>query len=138
LKNSLHDIADDSDIKELVDAFYIKVNRDRLLAPVFNDFAHVNWDEHLPLLYAFWSTLLFRTGTYKGQPFPKHLLLPVAQEHFARWILLFTQTVDELFLGPKADEAKGFALSIADTFQRRMGLSSEWEQLLAQRKKSSG
>ena len=105
---------------------------------MFNDFAHVNWDEHLPLLYAFWRTLLFRTGTYKGQPFPKHLLLPVAREHFARWILLFTQTVDDLFQGPKADEAKGFALSIADTFQRRMGLSSEWEQLLVQRKKSSG
>ena len=132
----MHDITSDSDIKELVDAFYAKVNRDPLLAPVFNDFAKVNWSEHLPLLYSFWSTLLFRAGSYKGQPFPKHLLLPVAREHFARWILLFTQTVDELFEGPKANEAKGFALSIADTFQRRMGLLTEWEQLLSEVTKS--
>jgi len=130
LKNERHDIADETDIKQLVDAFYAKVNRDGLLAPVFNDFAHVDWKEHLPLLYTFWSTLLFRSATYKGQPFPKHTPLPVAREHFDRWVSLFKQTVDELFKGPKASEAKGFAMSIADTFQRRMGLSNEWEQFL--------
>jgi hemoglobin len=133
LNTELRDITDESDVKQLVDAFYAKVNRDDLLGPVFNGFARVNWDEHLPLLCTFWSTLLFRAGTYKGQPFPKHLLLPVAREHFARWVLLFTQTVDELFRGVKANEAKGFALSIADTFQRRMGLSNEWEQFLRAR-----
>jgi hemoglobin len=130
LKNELHDIADEADIKQLVDAFYAKVNRDGLLAPVFNDFAKVDWEEHLPLLCTFWSTLLFRSAAYKGQPFPKHILLPVAREHFNRWVSLFKETVDELFKGPKANEAKGFAMSIADTFQRRMGLSNEWEQFL--------
>ncbi len=130
MKNELTDISNDADIKCMVDAFYARVNRDELLSPVFNGFARVNWEEHLPLLCTFWSTLLFRSGTYKGQPFPKHLLLPVAKEHFTRWVSLFIQTVDELFVGAKADEAKGFARSIADTFQRRMGLSNEWEQFL--------
>jgi hemoglobin len=130
LHTELHDILDDADIKRLVDGFYARVNRDDLLAPVFNEFAHVNWSEHLPLLYTFWSTLLFRSATYKGQPFPKHVMLPVAKEHFGRWVDLFIQTVEELFKGPKANEAKGFAQSIADTFQRRMGLSNEWEQFM--------
>jgi hemoglobin len=130
LKNELHDIVDEADIKRLVDAFYAKVNCDDLLSPVFNDFAKVDWEKHLPLLCTFWSTLLFRSAAYKGQPFPKHLLLPVAREHFDRWVSLFKQTVDELFKGPKAIETKGFAMSIADTFQRRMGLSNEWEQFL--------
>ena len=116
------DIKNEGDIKTLVHAFYDKVNRDELLSPIFNDVAKVNWDEHLPLLCRFWSTLLFRTMTFEGRPFPKHLPLPVQREHFTRWVSLFVATVDELFSGAKAEEAKNFARSIADTFQMRMGL----------------
>ena len=116
------DILGEEDIQRLVHAFYAKVNNDPLLAPVFNDVAKVNWDEHLPLLCRFWSTLLFRTMTFEGRPFPKHVVLPLQKEHFTRWVSLFTGTVDELFAGAKAEEAKGFARSIADTFQLRMGL----------------
>ena len=116
------DIQNEDDIKKLVHTFYDKVNRDDLLSPIFNDVAKVNWDEHLPLLCRFWSTLLFRTMTFEGRPFPKHLPLPIQREHFGRWVSLFTATVDELFSGAKAEEAKNFARSIADTFQLRMGL----------------
>lgn len=52
----------------------------------------------------------------------KHFPLPVAKEHFDRWVGLFVETVERLFTGPKAEEAKGYARSIADTFQMRMGL----------------
>lgn len=116
------DIQNEEDIRKLVHTFYDKVNRDDLLSPIFNDVAKVNWDEHLPLLCRFWSTLLFRTMTFEGRPFPKHLPLPIQREHFGRWVSLFTATVDELFAGAKAEEAKNFARSIADTFQLRMGL----------------
>ena len=116
------DIQNEEDIKKLVHTFYDKVNRDELLSPVFNDVAKVNWEEHLPLLCRFWSTLLFRTMTFEGRPFPKHVGMPVQREHFARWVSLFVTTVDELFSGAKAEEAKNFARSIADTFQMRMGL----------------
>jgi hemoglobin len=66
--------------------------------------------------------LLFGSGTYQGAPFPKHSVLPVGKAHFDRWLELFLATVDENFSGPKAEEAKGRALSIADTFARRMGV----------------
>lgn len=116
------DIKGEEDVKRFVDAFYAQVNRDEVLGPIFNDVAKVDWAYHLPLLYSFWNTLLFRTAEYKGNPFAKHLLLPVGQEHFARWVGLFLTTIDSLFAGPKAEEAKGYARSIADTFQNRMGL----------------
>ena len=116
------DIQNEDDIKRLVHTFYDKVNRDELLSPIFNEVAKVNWDEHLPLLCRFWSTLLFRTMTFEGRPFPKHVVLPIQKEHFTRWVSLFVATVDELFSGAKAEEAKNFARSIADTFQMRMGL----------------
>ncbi|MGV3773694.1 MAG: group III truncated hemoglobin [Verrucomicrobiales bacterium] len=116
------DIRNEVDIRTFVDAFYDDVQKDDLLGPVFNDVAQVNWAEHLPLLYQFWNTLLFRTGSYKGQPLSKHLPLPVTKAHFDRWLSLFCRTIDTHFQGPKAEEAKNFARSIADTFQLRMGL----------------
>jgi hemoglobin len=122
MQASKTDIANEQDIERLVHTFYDKVNKDELLAPIFNDVARVNWEEHLPHICRFWSTLLFRTMTFEGRPFPKHMALPVQREHFDRWVSLFTATVDELFAGPKAEEAKSYAISIADSFQLRMGL----------------
>lgn len=116
------DITTEADIKTLVDSFYQKVNEDELLGPIFNDLVQVDWAEHLPTMYKFWGTLLFRCNSYQGQPWPKHAPLPVNPTHFARWVSLFRQTVDEHFAGPKALEAKNIAASIADTFQNRMHL----------------
>ncbi|QHL87751.1 sec-independent protein translocase TatC [Nibribacter ruber] len=118
------DITTEEDIKHLVDTFYDHVNLDELLGPVFNDFAQVDWDHHLPTMYKFWSTVLFGSMAYKGQPFPKHLAMPIERPHFTRWIHLFTQTVDELFSGEMADQAKQKAASIANIFQMKMGLFS--------------
>ncbi len=114
------DISTEEDIKTLVDSFYERVNSDELLSSILNQMTQVNWDEHLPTMYQFWSSLLLRSNTYRGQPWPKHAVLPVNTAHFARWLGLFRQTVDEHFAGPKAIEAKNIAASIADTFQNRM------------------
>jgi hemoglobin len=123
MQPSRPDITTEDHIKILVDSFYTKVNTDALLSPIFNDVAQVDWRQHMPLLYQFWSTLLFRTNTYQGRPWPKHAMLPVGVEHFDRWVSLFKATVDEHFSGPKATEAKNMAASIADTFQNRLHLA---------------
>ncbi len=64
------DISTEEDIKTLVDSFYERVNSDELLSPIFNQMTQVNWDEHLPTMYQFWSSLLLRSNTYRGQPWP--------------------------------------------------------------------
>ena len=117
-----HDITEQADVKLLVDSFYEKVNRDALLAPIFNELAQVDWAEHLPTMYSFWSSLLFSDPSYKGQPWPKHAVLPVNTRHFERWLSLFKETVTEHFTGPKATQAMNIAASIADTFQNRLQL----------------
>ncbi len=119
----LKDIQNIDDIKILVDEFYNKVNDDDLLSPVFNNFAKVDWEKHLPNMYSFWNTILLANPGYKGAPFPKHIPLPVGQEHFARWISLFIQTVGENFSGKMADIAKEKAMGIASMFQYKMGIT---------------
>jgi hemoglobin len=122
----LNDIATEQDIKLLVDSFYDRVNKDGVLSPIFNHVAKVDWEHHLPTMYSFWSALLLRKPGYKGAPWPKHMVLPLKKEHFERWISLFCQTVNALFEGPKAAEAKSAALSIADTFQTRFGINNPY------------
>lgn len=107
------------DVERLVDLFYAKVREDTLLAPVF---AHVDWPEHLPKMYSFWASMMLGEMTYRGNPFEKHVRLPVDTQHFDRWLALFTETVDENFEGPQAVEIKDRARSIAGIFQHRMGL----------------
>jgi hemoglobin len=120
----MKDLFNKDDIRLLVDRFYEKVNDDPLLSPIFNDHAEVDWPEHLPVMYDFWNSLLFGSMEYKGQPFPKHMTLPVTKEHFERWLQLFTATLEENFNGPKADEALERATNIARVFMTKMGLLS--------------
>ena len=120
MNNNLPDIASEADVKLLVDAFYDKVNGDALLAPIFNDHAHVNWEKHLPIMYRFWSSILLGTGSYDGQPFPKHAFLPVNQSHFVQWLLLFYETITENFRGPVAEEAKMRGANIARIFSNKI------------------
>lgn len=110
-------LLDLGDVKKLVDGFYTKVREDGLLAPIFNSRIEDRWPIHLQKMYTFWETTLLGNHTYFGSPFPPHAQLPVTHEHFARWMKLFTQTVDELFTGEKADEAKWRAGKMAEMFQ---------------------
>jgi len=105
------------DVKLLVDTFYNKVRDDDTLAPIFNERIGDRWPEHLEKMYTFWQTTLLGEHTYFGRPFPPHAQLPVDGRHFAQWISLFTQTVDELFTGEKAEEAKWRAGKMAEMFE---------------------
>lgn len=105
------------DIKLLVDEFYSKIRTDDLLAEIFNTVIKDNWPDHLEKMYTFWQTVLLREHTYYGSPFVPHANLPVEKMHFDRWLELFYQTLDEHFIGDKAEEAKWRADKMAQMFQ---------------------
>ncbi|RYZ95138.1 MAG: group III truncated hemoglobin [Sphingobacteriaceae bacterium] len=115
-----HDIITLEDIKNLVDTFYTKVQLDPVLAPVFNERIQGDWGPHLEKMYRFWQTILLEEYTYFGRPFPPHAQLPVDHTHFDTWIQLFYLTVDELFTGDKATEAKWRAGKMAEMFQAKL------------------
>jgi hemoglobin len=106
------DISTEADIHTLVHTFYGKVRQDDLLAPVFNAVIK-DWTPHLETMCRFWSTLLLYTKQYKDDPMSKHIPLPLEKIHFDRWLQLFHATLDELFEGEIAENAKKRAASIA-------------------------
>lgn len=110
-------IRDKEDVVYLVDVFYQRVREDEILAPIFNErIGEHLWFLHLDTLSRFWETLLLGNRTYFGAPFPKHLDLPIKNEHFPHWLNLFENTVDDLFIGEKAEEAKHRARQLAKSF----------------------
>ncbi len=110
------DISNLEDIQLLVNTFYSRVRENELLGPIFNDILKDRWTEHLEKMYRFWQTILLEVPTYSGSPFPPHAKLPVSQLHFDTWLKLWHGTLDEFFVGEKADEAKWRGARMAEMF----------------------
>ena len=57
-------------------------------------------------MYDFWDTVMFRSGTFRGDPIAAHAkLIPktdMGQERFDHWLTLFRKAVSELFQGERA------------------------------------
>lgn len=91
----------------LVNAFYAKVRADKPLGHVFDGVAKVNWETHLPKICDFWDTVMFRAGTFRGNPIAAHAKLLAETELewplFERWLELFRETVAQLFTGENAE-----------------------------------
>jgi hemoglobin len=118
------DIASRADIERLVNDFYGRVRGDDLLGPIFDDIAHTDWVQHLPKMYDFWEGVLFGVAGFRGNPLAVHRDLasrvPVGEREFGRWLALFHSSVDALFSGPCAENAKARALRIAAVMQHHI------------------
>ena len=106
-------------IAAVVTAFYAKVRRDPALAPVFaGTIADKDWPAHLSKIRDFWSSVMRKTGRYRGNPFGAHVRVEgIKPELFDRWLRLFKETCFER-LAPEAAEALyGKAVMIGDSLK---------------------
>jgi hemoglobin len=118
------DLADRDDLVELLTAFYGRAFADPLLGPVFVDIAQMDLAEHLPFICDFWETVVFKAGKYRRNAFTPHqqlhLRAGLTGAHFAQWLRLWCQTVDERYAGPHAEMAKLQAFRMATSMNRRI------------------
>jgi hemoglobin len=113
---------DERKLATLVDCFYDKVRADPLLGPVFNPLVD-DWDAHKVLMTSFWSTVVLRTGHYRGNPLARHQPLPIGVAHFQRWLALWRETAGEVLDAESAALVAGYAERIGYGMQVGMGLS---------------
>lgn len=114
------DLATEHDVRAVVEAFYRGIAQDPVLGRFF---AGVDLAAHVPTLTAFWCSVVFQTGTYRGRPFEKHAALEGLEgRHFAAWLRRFSATVDASFAGPAAERMKARAEQIALIFQHKLGV----------------
>ncbi|MEO5789686.1 group III truncated hemoglobin [Gelidibacter sp.] len=129
------DIENREDVYVLVSEFYRKVRKDPVLGPFFNRVIK-DWEAHIERLTTFWESSLFMTKKldhrYHGNPLQVHIEVDrendnaITQVHFGLWMNLWFETLDELFEGEYADNAKNRARKMGsfmfmNIFQARQG-----------------
>lgn len=103
-------------IAELVDRFYTRARAHERLGPVFVATVH-DWPAHMSTLYAFWSSIMLRSGRYKGSPFVTHATLPLDADLFADWLGLWHETTAELFAPEVAAQFNDKAQRMAESLK---------------------
>ncbi len=119
------DIATGNDVGVVVRRFYRAVIADPQLGPLFERFG-VDWPHHIPKLERYWEhVLLDRPGapvnTIAAHG-PVQRSTPFDRPHIDRWLELWEETVDDLYVGPVAERAKARARQVGralDAVSRR-------------------
>jgi hemoglobin len=121
---SRQDIETRDDCERLVRAFYGRALADPMIGFLFTDVAKMDLEAHIPVIASFWETILLGARSYGGGAFRPHAALhaqaPLRGAHFERWLVLWRETVDELFAGPRAELAKAHAERVARAFHARL------------------
>ncbi len=119
----MKDIETREDLETLLTEFYTVATGDEKIG---HHFADLNLVSHLPVIVDFWEKVLFGKPIYFGNPLSIHLQLneksPLKFEHFERWFEIFSRTVDKLFTGETAENAKLRAKMIAHSLNQRINL----------------
>jgi hemoglobin len=90
-------------------SFYEKAIEDEVLSPFFideigDDLSSEDWDEHIELLADFWLAKILGEDTYYGSFVGAHVKMQhLKKETFERWLKLFSETADEVYVADIAD-----------------------------------
>ena len=117
------DLRNKEDIRLLIDTFYQRVKNDELLSPIINEKNIPNWSDHITVVCEFWEAALLNKSARPGEAAQKHLELPLTSHHFDRWVTLFHLTLDDLYAGHVAEEAKFQAHKMAEVFRTKLHLT---------------
>ena len=111
-------------IEFFVDRFYERMLADEQLAPIFVDVAQIDLAVHLPHIKDYWCKLLLGDAEYRRHTMDIHRQLhskrALQAQDFQRWLSFFTATVDDYFVGERAERARQVAASIAANMQKSL------------------
>lgn len=111
------DIQDRADIRKLVTSFYERLLKEEDFKHIFLGVMEVDMLAHIDKLIDFWESTLFQAGKYKGDTVEAHLEVHhqhrLNTSHFRKWLGIFNETVNDLFEGDIATQAKQKASTLA-------------------------
>lgn len=121
------DISSREDIHFLITEFYKKLISDSEMLPFFDEIVKKNHlEKHIDIISDFWQDILLHTNSYKNNVLQKHLdfdkKIKFKKEHFNKWLLYLTTTIDASFEGQVAQNMKDRANSIAMVMQVKFKL----------------
>ncbi len=115
------DINSKEDIALLIHFFYNQALNDDLLKPIFDEFIHQElWNIHVNNIINFWSMVIFKNDDYSGNVFSKHKVMGLTKEQIDQWVSIFLESVNQLFSGTNAEEAKLRAVMLGNIFKSKI------------------
>jgi hemoglobin len=118
------DIETRTDLELLMVNFYGKVLLDPVIGHFFTEVVKLDMDKHIPVIVDFWESVVMEKGSYQGNVLAVHERLhhlsAFRDAHFERWVMVFKETVDELFTGTNAEKLKQRATSIATVMKIKL------------------
>lgn len=130
----MKDIENIKDIQVLVNEFYDKVKADEKIGYIFHEIIGEDWSHHLPVMYSFWETVLLGKAGYTGNPVKKHIDLdkqmPLKQEHYDRWLQLWKETVDTLYSGEIANDAKSKGTNMVHLISMKVTMARNGKSIM--------
>ena len=115
-------------LNKMVVLFYTKILKDEIVGPFFieklgDDLNNEHWVPHIELLTDFWASIALGDPTYRGNPFGPHVnIANISRVAFSRWLELFSQTLDIIYIPQIADQFKQRSTVIAGNFMRNLNL----------------
>lgn len=114
------DIKDGKSVRTLLDKFYSRASKDRLLKPIIARLTDTGYRNET--LYSYWQDAILNGATVESTTPPEHIQLMPSTQHFFRWLTIFFQTINDLYVGPNAEKAKVLVIRKAEQFQTSLGL----------------
>lgn len=110
---------DDAALDRVVRRFYAHARLDPDLGPLFS--AHVtDWEAHYARMVDFWASVGLLAGRYHRNALQAHRPLTLRPAHFARWLALFDQTLQEEVSPSAHQHLMTIAQRIAATLSSRL------------------
>ena len=115
-------------LNKMVILFYTKILQDDIVGPYFieklgSDMKNEQWVPHIELLTNFWASIALGDPTYRGNPFAPHVdIANLTREAFSRWLELFSETLDVIYVPQIANQFKERGTIIAGNFMRNLAL----------------
>lgn len=95
-----------------------------------DDIESEEWREHIDILVTFWATLFLDETLYFSDPYGPHFtIVGLKREDFKKWIELFSQTADQVYIPEIADQFKEKGVYYSKDFMRRLSADSNTENL---------
>ena len=115
-------------LNKMVILFYTNILKDEIVGPFFieklgDDLKNDQWVPHIELLTDFWASIALGDTTYRGNPFAPHMQIQnLSRVAFQRWLELFSQTLDKIYVPQIAEQFKQRSNTIAGNFMRNLGI----------------
>lgn len=116
------DIESRNDLDFLISTFYSTLLKNKEMKKFFE---HIDFEAHRPRMISFWDFIVFNTpNAYTGSLMPVHehlhKMFPFEKQHFEIWLATFKKTVDENFVGDRAEAIKNAAVQIGATMKYKI------------------